>query len=86
MGDQLNILWNLVQHDGKWIDQALQRAMTLRLRSANNFRDLLYSLKYEEEQIQPQATKKKAGTYSHITASTRDVDSYIAIMKGGHSA
>lgn len=85
MGDQLNILWNLVQHDSEWIDVALHRVITLRLKSANDLRDLVYSLKQEAQQGEV-SPKKSQNSYSHITASTRKVDSYIAIMKGGQLA
>lgn len=88
MGDQLSILYNLIQHEAKWIDKALRQAMILKLSSANDLRDLLYSLKKEDSNRQGTSQNKEYGSnnYSHITTSTRELDSYIAIMKGGKPA
>jgi transposase len=88
IGDQLSILWNLVQHDSEWIDIALDRAMKLKLNSANDFRDLLFSIKEEEKnRIGEKREKELEDTaYSHITASTREIDYYIEVMKGGKPA
>lgn len=88
LGDQLSILWNLVQHDSEWLDEALQQTMALQLKSANDLRDLLYSLKQGAQDRKPESQRKepKVTDYSHIKASTRNVESYIAIMNGGHSA
>lgn len=83
MGDQLSILWNLIQHDSEWIDQALSQAMKLHLNSANDLRDLLFSLKEERKYGQKEDIKEKVKAYSHISVSTRNLDSYIEIMKGG---
>ena len=85
LGDQLSILWNLVQHESKWIDQALNQAMKLKLTSANDLRDLLFSLKEEVGQSKVEHLKGET-TYSHITASTREIDYYIGFMKGGKPA
>ena len=86
MGDQLSILWNLVQHDSKWIDQALNQASKLQLKSANDLRDLLFSLRAEENNHTAKDSEQNTTTYSHIKASTREIDSYIEIMKGGQLA
>jgi transposase len=88
MGDQLAILWNLVQHENDWIDEALHQSIKLKLNSANDLRDLLISLKEYDQPGKPDIQRKQvnSNTYSHIKASTRDIDSYIEIMKGGHPA
>lgn len=87
-GDQLSILSHLILNEPKWINQALREAMKLQLRSANDLRDLLYALKQTEkhEILSKELTDHQASNYSHITATTRDIDSYIAIMNGGKSA
>ncbi|GAE93797.1 mobile element protein [Gracilibacillus boraciitolerans JCM 21714] len=84
MGDQLAILWNLLQQEPKMVNQALDRAMELRLTSANDLRDLLYSL-IQETPSQKVDTKSSESPYAHIDATTRQVDSYIEILKGGDS-
>lgn len=89
MGDQFSILWNLIQQEPNWINQALDRAMDLQLKSANDLRDLLISLKQEEKKADSQhkeAQERSTSAYSHISASTRNIDSYIEIMNGGKTA
>jgi transposase len=84
MGDQLSILSKLIQQDGDLIHEALEKVMEYKLNSANDFRDVLYSLKHETA---PEAINHQyESPYSHINASTRNVESYIEILKGGHSA
>ncbi|MCC5801902.1 IS21 family transposase, partial [Rossellomorea vietnamensis] len=85
MGDQLTILWNLIQHEGNLINQALNVVMDYKLTSANDFRDIVYSLKIEARS-NPAPTQEQESPYSHINASTRKIESYIEILKGGHSA
>ncbi|MFZ3591925.1 IS21 family transposase, partial [Bacillus sp. DJP31] len=89
LGDQFSILWNLIQQEANWINQALDRAMDLQLKSANDLRDLLISLKREEENTDSQdkgSQECSTSNYSHISASTRNLDSYIEIMNGGKTA
>jgi hypothetical protein len=58
--------------------------MKLKLKSANDVRDLLFSLKEEEKNHKEKHQSKGKGEtpYSHITASTREVDYYTTYMKG----
>ena len=84
MGDQLTILWNLIQHEGDLINEALDKVMEYKLTSANDFRDIVQSLKLGSS-IDRVPTQQDT-PYSHINASTRKIESYIEILKGGHSA
>ncbi|WP_082386349.1 IS21 family transposase [Rossellomorea vietnamensis] len=85
MGDQLTILWNLIQQEGDLVNQALNVVLDYKLTSANDFRDIVYSLKIEDRN-NPAPIQQQESPYSHINASTRKIESYIEILKGGHSA
>jgi hypothetical protein len=43
MGDQLTVLWNLIQHEPESINEALDKVIEYKLTSANDFRDIVYS-------------------------------------------
>ncbi|WP_010200231.1 IS21 family transposase [Bacillus sp. m3-13] len=85
MGDQLTILWNLLQQEPLKVNPALDKALELRLTSANDLRDLLVSV-IQEEPIQRNQDVQSESPYSHIHVTTRKVESYIEILKGGQSA
>ena len=84
MGDQLTVLWNLIQHEPDSINEALDKVIEYKLTSANDFRDIVYSLK--QGSANDKVPTKQDSPYSHINASTRKIESYIEILKGGHSA
>lgn len=84
MGDQLTVLWNLIQHEPESINEALDKVIEYKLTSANDFRDIVQSLK--QGSANEKLPTKQDSPYSHINASTRKVESYIEILKGGHSA
>lgn len=84
MGDQLTILWNLIQHEPDSINEALAKVIEYKLTSANDFRDIVHSLKLGQSIDRVPA--QQDSPYSHINASTRKIESYIEILKGGHSA
>ena len=76
IGDQLKILERLAESDPSLLDITLDKATTRKLTSANDFRDTLTSLK--EEQV----NKPSCKDYTGVTASKRNMEEYIAIMKG----
>lgn len=82
--DQLAILQTVIKNDPVWIDQALQKCISEKLYSANDFRDIVIYLKKssEESVVAIKGVKKIPTSKTNIQVTPRSVSTYTSILRG----
>lgn len=80
--DQLKVLSKVIDNHPTFIDDALEKVKLLNLISANDFRDIAYSLHVEAKERIPKA-HNKSDKYSHLKAAERSEDYYVNVLTGG---
>ena len=81
MIDQLMVMVNVIKNYPKHIHLGLEKAKTLNLISANDFRDIVFSL-HKEAEIEPLPLNEVDKRYSHLKAIERDTDLYLKVLGG----
>jgi transposase len=82
--DQLGILQTVIKNEPEWIDQALQKCISEKLYSANDFRDVVSYLKKssEESVVAIKEAKKIPTSKTKIQVIPRSVSTYTKILRG----
>lgn len=82
--DQLTILQAVIKNEPEWINEALQKCLTEKLYSANDFRDVVNHLKKVNTRSLPTTQEsvpvRKAKTKMDV--STRSLNAYTSILGG----
>lgn len=82
--DQLTILQTVIKNDLEWINQALQKCLSEKLYSANDFRDVVSYFKkvnIESVRIVKESTKDRPAK-TKIDVTTRSLSAYTRILGG----
>jgi len=82
--DQFKVLQMVISNHPDYIQEALEKVKTLIMISANDFRDIAFTLhKESESQIQESVGSPK---YQQFNATERSEDYYIRLLAGGKSS
>lgn len=82
--DQFKVLQMVIRNHPDYIQEALETVKTLNMISANDFRDIAFTLHKESEaQIQESVESSK---YQQFKAAERSEDYYIRLLAGGKSS
>jgi len=84
MIDQLKVMQNVIRTHPEQIQAGLEKAKTLNLISANDYRDIVYSL-HREAAVLPSPISETDGKYDHLKAVERDTDLYVKVLGGVNS-
>ncbi|MCM3711123.1 Mu transposase domain-containing protein [Sporosarcina luteola] len=80
--DQLVVMKHAIHQHPEFADEALRLAKMYNLISANDYRDILFSLHKESESKEIKAAENTQTKYSHLQASERDVSYYVGLLEG----
>lgn len=81
MVDQLKVMESVIRNYPQHIHLGLEKAQTLNLISANDFRDIVFSL-HKEAECQTPSVFTSDPKYSHLKAVERDADFYLKVLRG----
>lgn len=81
MIDQLMVMVNVIKNYPEHIHLGLEKAKALNLISANDFRDIVFSL-HKEAEIEPLRLNEVNKRYSHLKVIERDTDLYLKVLGG----
>jgi hypothetical protein len=81
MIDQLKVMQNVIRNHPEHIQAGLEKAKTLNLISANDYRDIVFSL-HREAKLEMPTISEVEGRYSHLKAVERDTDLYLKVLGG----
>lgn len=81
MIDQLKVMENVIRNHPEHIHVGLEKAKILNLISANDFRDIVFSLHKETESETP-VVYKADQRYSYLKTAERDADLYLKVLGG----
>ena len=79
--DQLKVMDNAIKSYPDFIDAGLEKAKMLNLISANDFRDIVFSLHKEAAEPITHSTGSDS-KYSHMKAVERDTGLYLKVLGG----
>jgi len=80
--DQLKVLQMVIRNHPEHIEEALETVKTLHMISANDFRDVAFTL-HKESQTQVKEVSTKSPKYQEYKAAERSEDYYTDLLSGG---
>lgn len=83
--DQLKIVQSIGQQYPDFLDNAVKELKRLKLTSANDLRDIAFSLALHSKQNTSKATSSLNEKYKNLIAPERKDDIYLQVLQGGDS-
>lgn len=83
--DQLKIVVSVSQQYPEFLDNAVQELKRLKLTSANDLRDVAFSLALHSKQNESKAISTINDKYKNLIAPERKEDIYLQVLQGGDS-
>lgn len=83
--DQFKVLQMVIRNHPDYIEEALETVKALNMISANDFRDIAFTL-HKESQTQTKQVSVESSKYQQYKASERSEDYYIRLLSGGKTS
>lgn len=80
--DQLKVLQMVIRNHPRQIEEALETVKTLHMISANDFRDVAFTL-HKESETQVKEIPMNSPRYQEYKAAERSEDYYVGLLSGG---
>ncbi|WP_391203172.1 hypothetical protein [Psychrobacillus sp. L4] len=83
--DQFKVLQMVIRNHPDYLEEALETVKTLNMISANDFRDIAFTL-HKESESQTKQVSVESSKYQKYKAAERSEDYYIRLLSGGKTS